>query len=80
MNGAKILWQLDLRGAQVDGALKANRLQVSQDLIMRSDPEVAPKGRFAIFTGSTDLTFVRVGGNLDLQGAAFADLDLSGDR
>jgi uncharacterized protein YjbI with pentapeptide repeats len=78
MNGAKILWQLDLRGAQVDGALKANRLQVGQDLIMRSDPEVAPNGRFAVFTGSTDLTFVRVGGNLDLQGAAFADLDLSG--
>jgi uncharacterized protein YjbI with pentapeptide repeats len=65
---AKIAGVIDMTGASFDGTLIAENLQVSGDLLMRD----------ARCAGQVGMVAAHVGGNLDLRGAALADLDLAG--
>jgi uncharacterized protein YjbI with pentapeptide repeats len=67
LRGAKI-GEIYMSGASFGGTLAANALQVSGNLLMRD----------AQFVRKIDMTFARVGGNLDLRGATLSNLDLSG--
>jgi hypothetical protein len=74
LRGARIGGQLSLDGATLDGKLDAESLTVGTDMFMRSDSE----GGQASFAEGNSLVFARIGASLDLRGAQFADLDLSG--
>jgi hypothetical protein len=74
LHHAKVAGQVDLDGADVAGTFDGDTLQVGQDMYMRSNNRKHP----ASFTGGISLIFVRIGGSLDLRGAALTVVDLSG--
>jgi hypothetical protein len=65
---AKITGQINMDGSSFDGELNANTLQTGGLLLMHD----------AYFSHKVIMLFAHVGTNLDLRGATFADLDLSG--
>lgn len=68
LHGAKIGGSVHLVGARFDGALNANSLQVGGSLHMQNSD----------YAQKVAMIFVNVGANLDLRGATFAGLNLSG--
>jgi hypothetical protein len=67
---AKIDGQLNMSGSSFEQTVNGIGLQVGQDLFMNE----------AAFGKPTSLAFARVGVSLDLRGARFASLDLTGSR
>lgn len=68
LHGAKIGGSVHLVGARFEGALNANSLQVGGSLHMQN----------ADYAEKVGMLFAHVGANLDLRGATFAGLNLSG--
>ena len=68
--GAKIENIVDMRGANFKGQLDMNSTLIGSSLIMS----------YAIFENLTNLTFLSVGSNLEIQGAVLRGLNLTGAR
>ncbi|MGH6869079.1 MAG: pentapeptide repeat-containing protein, partial [Methylocella sp.] len=66
LRGARITGQISMRGASFYGALTAYLLQVGSDLFM-SDANCADE---------IDMTYVHVGGNMDLRGVKLGRVDI----
>jgi hypothetical protein len=65
---AKVTGSIEMDGAAFEGYVNADSLQVGADLFMRD----------TMCAQSILMVFARVGGNVDLRGSTFAELDLSG--
>ncbi len=68
LRGAQIGGQINMTGASFDGVLEAESLQVNNMLFMAD----------AYFTDNVNMGFAHLGANLDLRGATFHGLNLSG--
>jgi hypothetical protein len=67
LTGAKVAGRLDM-SANFDGELNAESLNIGGNLIMRD----------ACYADKAVMALAHVGGNLDLRGASFSDIDLTG--
>ena len=70
LSGAKIENIVNMRGANFKGQLDMNSTLIGSSLIMS----------YAKFENMTNLTFLSVGSNLEIQGAVLRRLDLTGAR
>jgi uncharacterized protein YjbI with pentapeptide repeats len=68
LNSTRVTGNVEMDGATFEGYVNADSLQVGAHLFMRD----------AIGAQSISMIFARIGGNVDIRGSTFAELNLSG--
>ncbi|RDJ97313.1 hypothetical protein DLM46_38115 [Paraburkholderia lacunae] len=70
LSSTHVVGQLDMSTAQIDGILRTENLTVGRTMFLRG----------TVINKRASMTYLNVGGNLDLSSGSFATLDLTGAR